>query len=511
MVHKWLIIELLEPHLIWHPLLAARICEVLTRMIADAIQPGTALPALAEARLTFLGAAGEVTGSCYLIEAGDVKFLVDCGMFQGRNADAKNRRLKFDPREIEFVLLSHAHIDHSGLLPLLAARGFAGPVYATGPTCDLLSVMLPDSGYLQEKEAEWSRARPLYTQEQAQASLEHLVRIAYDSDVDPHRSVRVRFRDAGHILGSAILEVFLGGKKVVFSGDLGQPGMPVVADPTPIRDADVLLVESTYGNRDHKNLVQTLDEFAYALNDTLASKRGNVVIPSFAVGRTQDLLQYIGDLQKQKRLPAKMQIFVDSPMALAATRITLKYATLPDIDRVLFVENLAESQRIDTIPAGAVIISASGMCEGGRVRRHLSRNIGRPECAIVFVGFQAAGTLGRRIVDGAATVRLFGEDYPVKAKVFTIGGLSAHADRTGLLAWLGNFERPPAQTWVVHGEPLAAASLCEAINERPGWRAAVPADGQTIPLLLDAGGRPADGAAGPRVPPPKPSGRRRRS
>jgi metallo-beta-lactamase family protein len=433
-------------------------------------------------RLTFLGAAGEVTGSCYLVDTGEVKFLVDCGMFQGgRAADAKNRRFAFDPRDIAFVLLTHAHVDHSGLIPRLVAQGFRGAVYATQPTCDLLSVMLPDSGHLQEREAKWSRAAPLYTQAEAQASLRHLVAVDYDAEVKPHQSLRCCFRDAGHILGSAMIELFAGGKKVVFSGDLGQPGLPVVADPTPIEDADVLLVESTYGNRDHKNLAQTLDEFAYALNDTLASRKGNVLIPAFAVGRTQDMLHYIGELQRAARLP-KLDAYVDSPMASAATRITLKYARLPEIDRMRFTEDLAESKSINSIRAGAVIISASGMCDGGRIRHHLRYNLSRPECAIVFVGFQAAGTLGRRIVDGARSVRLFGEDYPVRARVFTIGGLSAHADRSALLGWLGNFRRPPGKTWVVHGEPLAAHSLCEAINQRPGWRAAVPVAGQSVPL-----------------------------
>jgi metallo-beta-lactamase family protein len=433
-------------------------------------------------QLTFHGAAGEVTGSCYRVDTGEVKFLVECGMFQGgRAADARNRRFEFDPREVAFVLLSHAHIDHSGLIPRLVAGGFRGAVYATAPTVDLLGVMLPDSGHLQEKETKWSGGSPLYTQQEAQACLKHLVAVEYEAQLRPHPSLRCRFRDAGHILGSAIVELFVDGKKIVFSGDLGQPGLPVVSDPTPIDDADVLLVESTYGNRDHKNLPQTLDEFAYALNDTLASRKGNVVIPSFAVGRTQDILHHIGELQREARLP-KMDVYVDSPMALAATRITLKYARLPDIDRVRFTEDLEESKRINSIGSGAVIISASGMCEGGRIRHHLRYNISRPECAIVFVGFQAAGTLGRRIVDGAKTVRLFGEDYPVRAKVFTIGGLSAHAGRSALLGWLGNFRRPPRETWVVHGEPLAAYSLRDAINEKPGWRAAVPAAGQSVEL-----------------------------
>jgi metallo-beta-lactamase family protein len=433
-------------------------------------------------RLAFLGAAGEVTGSCYLVDTGEVRFLVDCGMFQGgKAADAKNRRFAFDPRGIAFVLLSHAHIDHSGLLPRLVAGGFRGAVYATAPTVDLLGVMLPDSGHLQEREAKWTGEAPLYSLQEAQASLKHLVAVDYDAQVKPHPSVRCRFRDAGHILGSAMIELFLGGRKIVFSGDLGQPGLPVVADPTPIDDADVLLVESTYGNRDHKNMAQTLDEFAYALTDTLASRKGNVVIPAFAVGRTQDILHYMAELQKSARLP-KMNVYVDSPMALAATRITLKYVRLAEVDRVRFTEDLEESKRINAVTSGAVILSASGMCEGGRIQHHLRYNISRPECAIVFVGFQAAGTLGRRIVDGAKRVRLFGDEYPVRARVFTIGGMSAHADRSALLGWLSHFRRPPGQTWVVHGEAIPAQSLCDAVNARPGWRAAVPAPGQTAQL-----------------------------
>jgi metallo-beta-lactamase family protein len=247
-------------------------------------------------KLTFLGAAGEVTGSCYLVDTGEVKFLIECGMRQGgAQADALNRRFGFEPRDVAFVLLSHAHIDHSGLLPRLMARGFGGLVYATRATCDLLGVMLPDSGYLQEKDAEREGGEPLYTALQAQKCLERLMAVDYDEEVRPHPSVRCRWRDAGHILGSAILEIRIGKTRLVFSGDLGQPGHPVVEDPTPIEDADVLLVESTYGNRNHKSMPQTLDEFAFALNDTLASKKGNVVIPAFAVGRTQDILAIMGD------------------------------------------------------------------------------------------------------------------------------------------------------------------------------------------------------------------------
>jgi metallo-beta-lactamase family protein len=434
-------------------------------------------------KLAFLGAAGEVTGSCYLVDTGEVKFLIECGMFQGGGqADLKNARFGFDPREIAFVLLSHAHIDHSGLIPRLVAKGFAGAVYATRATCDLLEVMLPDSGYLQEKERDWTGEEPLYTVEQAKRSLARLVPVEYDADVRPHPSVRCRFRDAGHILGSSILEIHLGKTKIVFSGDLGQPARPVVADPTPIEHADVLLVESTYGNRDHKSLVQTLDELAFAINDTLASRRGNVVIPSFAVGRTQEILHHLADLQRAKRLPARMNVFVDSPMALAATRITLKYSPLPELERVTFTEDLEDSKKINEVRAGAVIISASGMCEGGRIRHHLRENISRAECAIVFVGFQAAGTLGRRLVDGEETIKLWGESTPVKARIFTIGGLSAHADRSALLGWLRHFRRPPRETWVVHGEPLASHSLRDAIREELGWKAEVPEPGASTAL-----------------------------
>jgi metallo-beta-lactamase family protein len=433
-------------------------------------------------QITFLGAAGEVTGSCFLVDTGEVKFLIDCGMFQGgAGSERKNRRFGFSPRDIAFVLLSHAHIDHSGLLPRLVAQGFSGPVYATEATGELLSVMLPDAAHLQEKEAERNGEAPLYTVEQAQACLRHLRQVDYRVAFRPAEGVRGLYLDAGHILGSSIIEVVVHGRKIVFSGDLGQPERPIVDDPAPVAEADVLLVESTYGDRNHKSLVQTLDEFAFALNDTLASRRGNVVIPSFAVGRTQELLYYLAQLRREGRIPAA-DVYVDSPMAAAATRITLRHAKMPDLERVRFTESLEESMRLNGIRSGAIIISASGMCEGGRIRHHLRYNLPRPECAVVFVGFQAAGTLGRRLVDGAKSVRIFGETYPVRAKLFTINGLSAHADRDALLAWVGRFRRPPAQTWVVHGEPLASHALRDEIERRHGWRVAVAERGARCPL-----------------------------
>lgn len=429
------------------------------------------------ASIRFLGAAGEVTGSCYLVDTGKVRFLVDCGMFQGGSAaDRKNRRFGFDPKDIAFVLLTHAHIDHSGLLPRLAAQGFAGPIYTTAATAELLAVMLPDSGHLQEREAAHDGKAPLYGVADAQASLALLQSVDYGASFQPHAGVHCVCRDAGHILGSAIIEVFLDGAKLVFSGDLGQPGRPIVEDPAVVEGADVLIVESTYGNRNHKSLVQTLDEFAFALNDSLASRQGNVVIPSFAVGRTQEILHYVAQLQQQKRVPPAT-VYVDSPMAAAVTRITARHTQLTMPADVRFTESLEESMEINRLRAGNIIVSASGMCDGGRIRHHLRYNISRPECAVVFVGFQAAMTLGRRIVDGAKSVRLWREDYPVRARIFTINGLSAHADRDALLGWLAHFRQPPRRTWVTHGEPIAAWALRDEIERRWQWRASVPGQG----------------------------------
>lgn len=467
-------------------------------------------------RLQFLGGAGEVTGSCYLVETQGCRFLLECGMFQGgRDADRRNREaFEIDPRTLDFVLLSHAHIDHSGLIPRLVAQGFRGPIYATQATVDLAGVMLPDSAYIQEREAQQqsldrrrssgrgrprAEVAPLYTVLQAQESLRRMRGVAYGVPFSPHPGLECLFRDAGHILGSATVEVQAGGphgRRLVFSGDLGQPGHPLVRDAELVRSADVLLVESTYGNRCHKGLDETLDELVAAVTDTLARKRGNIIIPAFAVGRTQDILFLLADLHRRGRLPA-LDVYVDSPMALAATEITVRHADLLDREgramlhwfrhdsggfRVRFVQDVEDSIALNSIRAGAVIVSASGMCDAGRIKHHLAHNIGRPECSVIFTGFQAAGTLGRRIVDGVARVRIFGADIEVRADVYTIGGLSAHADREALLGWLRRFERPPERTFVVHGEPLATESLREAIGEQLGWVAEAPVRGQVVAL-----------------------------
>ncbi len=462
-------------------------------------------------RLTFLGAVGEVTGSSYLIETGTVRFLVDCGMFQGgREADRKNRSsFRFDPETIDFVLLTHAHIDHSGLLPRLSAWGFRGPVYCTAATADLLQVMLKDSAHIQEKEIEWrNKSRrhsrttqelaPLYTVTQAETLLKQLNHVDYDTDISPHSSVRCCFRDAGHILGSSIIELWIkqhsGVKKIVFSGDLGQPGHPIVRDPTPIQQADILLIESTYGNRLHRSMSDTIDELVHAINDTLVHKGGNVIIPAFTVGRTQDLLFLLADQYRQGKL-GDMDIYVDSPMARAATEITLKHIALLDQEtsealqwmnqsvrkpRIHFVQDIEESMQLNQMKHGIIIISASGMCDAGRIKHHLKYNLDRPECSILITGFQAARTLGRRLVDGARQVRIYGQDIRVRATIYTIGGLSAHADQASLIHWLSHFRTMPEKIFVVHGEPGNASALVAAIEQNLHWNACVPKQLSTI-------------------------------
>ncbi|PSJ16704.1 MBL fold metallo-hydrolase RNA specificity domain-containing protein [Nitrosomonas supralitoralis] len=456
-------------------------------------------------QLTFLGAAGEVTGSSYLVETGSVRFLVDCGMFQsGREADKKNRTaFKFDPKTIDFVLLTHAHIDHSGLLPRLSAWGFRGPVYCTAATADLLQVMLKDSAYIQEKEIEWrNKSRrhsrpaqdfaPLYTVTQAEAMLRQLHRINYNTEINPHPSIRCCFRDAGHILGSSIIELWVkqhsGYKKIVFTGDLGKPGHPVVRDPAIIHQADILLIESTYGNRLHRSMTDTLDELVHAVNDTLIHKGGNVIIPAFTVGRTQDILFLLVDLYRQGKL-GKMEIYVDSPMAQAASEITLQHLSLLDQEStdalqwmsdnvqkpwIHFVQDIEESMQLNHIKHGIIIISASGMCDAGRIKHHLKYNLGRPECSIVITGFQAARSMGRRLVDGARVVKIFGQEVPVRAAIYTIGGLSAHADQADLLNWLGHFQKMPQKIYVVHGELSNSAALVAAIQQKFNWTASIP-------------------------------------
>jgi len=336
---------------------------------------------------------------------------------------------------------------------------------------------------------------------QAQACLRQVRAVAYDTELQPHATVRCRFRDAGHILGSAIVEIWIdelgSTRKLVFSGDLGQPGRPIVRNPTAIAEADVLVVESTYGDRVHRAMPDTIDELVSVINDTLRRRQGNIIIPAFALGRTQELLVLLLDLCRQGRLPA-LQVFVDSPMADKVTAITAKHPEYMDEEtralltqqqahpewlNLRFTESVEESMALNRIKAGAIIIAASGMCDAGRIKHHLRHNIGRAECAILIIGFQAAGTLGRRLVDGEKRVHIFGEELAVRASVHTIGGLSAHADRETLLGWLRGFGRAPSRTFVVHGEADTACGFAGTIAEQLGWRVEAPAAGTQIDLV----------------------------
>lgn len=467
-------------------------------------------------KITFHGAAQEVTGSCTMIETDQVRFLVDCGMFQGgRDADGRNRApFTFDPRTIDFVLLTHAHIDHSGLLPKLWREGFRGPIYTTSATAQLMDIMLRDSAHIQESDAQRAKRYhkrsqpPLYGMADAEGALALVNPQEYDEPFHPHPDLKVRLRDAGHILGSAILELWLTDgsdeRKLVFSGDLGQPGRPILRDPVLIEEADLLFIESTYGDRLHKNLSDTIEEFVEVVNGVLETRKGNIIIPAFAVGRTQEIIYYFHHLMREGRFK-HLDIFVDSPMATAVTSVTWHnlelfdeeakklaawHATGNGIPNLKFVESVDESRSLNTIRSGAIIIAASGMCTAGRIKHHLLNNLGRRENAVLITGFQAQGTLGRRLVDGVKRVRIFGQDVPVRASIHTLGGFSAHADQAALLNWMGAFKRSPSQTFVMHGEPHSSATLASEIRCRLGWNTQTPERGQTVVIgPTDTGGQ----------------------
>ncbi|HEX4942774.1 MAG TPA: MBL fold metallo-hydrolase, partial [Usitatibacteraceae bacterium] len=457
-------------------------------------------------QIRFLGAAREVTGSCFLVDTGRLRFTVDCGMHQGgREAGPKNHAFPaFDPASLDFALVTHAHLDHCGLLPVLSSRAPALSIYTTRPTADLLPVMLLDSAHIQGREKSHATRRrapapvpPLYGVREVERAMRQVSGVPYGVEFRPHPDARVRFLDAGHILGSAIAEVRVrdGGheRRIVFSGDLGQPARPVVRDPENVALADVLVVESTYGNRLHKSMDDTVHELVGAVRDTLGNRRGNLIVPAFALGRAQELLILLFELCERGELE-ELNVFVDSPLARQATAVTL--AHLESLDpvvgrfaqamrrrrlpfRLRFTRTPEESIAINSIRSGAIVISASGMCEAGRIRHHLRHNLAREECGILFTGFQAGGTLGRRIVDGARSVQLFGETVPVRARIHTLGGLSAHADQRALLGWLSGFRRPPSRTYVVHGEEAAALDFAAAVESKLGWQVRVPGPGET--------------------------------
>ena len=462
-------------------------------------------------KITFCGAAGTVTGSCYLIETDQCRFLVDCGMFQGnRELRQLNRgEFRFNPTQIDFVLLTHAHVDHAGLLPKLWKSGYQGPIYATKATTELSNIILLDSAHIQEMETEWRQRKnqrsgapvetTLYTIEDAAGCLSHFQPYSYNTQFEPQPGIVVNFRDAGHILGSAIIEVNINEQrktsKLVFSGDLGQKDQPIIQDPSFIESADYVIIESTYGNRTHEAHIARID----ALKDIiLASIKtgGNLIIPSFAVGRTQDLLYHIKLLLKEELIP-KVPVYIDSPMAVsvtetyrnnpecydAPTRELLAAKESPfEFPNLHYIRTAEESKRLNSIAKGCIIISASGMCEAGRILHHLKHNLWRPESHILFVGYQAEGTLGRRLLEGAKVVKIMGEVVSVQAKIDTIEGFSAHADQPLLLEWLGHFKVKPTGVFVTHGEQQAAQVLAGLIKERLGLETFIPSLGDHYDL-----------------------------
>ena len=448
-------------------------------------------------KLTFFGAAKAVTGSCHCVECGGKKILVDCGLQQGRD-ETDNRILPFRAGEMDALIVTHAHIDHSGRIPLLVKQGFPGKIYCTRLTGQLLSIMLRDSAHIQESDAQWQNQKgrragkepvePLYTLQDAEEALTRVVTCEYGESLDIAPGVRLRFVDAGHLLGSASAEVWLTEgdvtKKIVFSGDIGNRDQPIIRDPQYIREADYVLTESTYGDRNHdmEEDPEYTEKLAAIIDETLG-RGGNVIIPSFAVGRTQELLYFIREMKEQGmvRSVPNFKVYVDSPLAGEATRIfsgdlhgyldeeaiaALKGGALFQFPGLEITETSEESKALNQDPTAKVIISASGMCDAGRIRHHLKHNLWRSECTVVFVGYQAEGSLGRRLLDGVKSVKLFGEEIAVRARIVNFHGLSSHADREGLLRWIGAFTPKPREVFVVHGESAVTEIYAQTLRER---------------------------------------------
>ncbi|HEX2964310.1 MAG TPA: MBL fold metallo-hydrolase [Syntrophorhabdaceae bacterium] len=459
-------------------------------------------------KIRFLGAARRVTGSCYHLTSGQTQILVDCGMYQGKDSDEINGRgFSFDPAAIEYLLVTHAHLDHSGLIPKLVKDGFTGKILATPATTDLMEIMLLDSAHIQEKDAEWLTKKsfragkdvvvqPLYTTDDVKRCIPLFTKSEYSYMGSLGQDFRYRFVDAGHILGSATLEIWYKNsgaeKKIVFSGDVGKTGNPIIRDPEHITEADYVLSESTYGNRSHKDLHASIHELEHAIKDTF-KKGGNVLIPSFAVGRTQDVLYILNDLVREGHLH-NLEVYVDSPLADKATKIYMAHREYFDAEainsfklistdglKLHFTSAIEESQKINKIKSGIIIMAGSGMCEGGRIRHHFKHNIWRPECSVVFTGYQVRGTLGRHIVDGAKHAHILGEEVAIRSKIYTIGGFSAHADQGELLEWLGSYTNKP-KVFVVHGEENVSLEFAKIVQERLGLTAYVPYLGEELEI-----------------------------
>ena len=475
-------------------------------------------------KITFLGATKTVTGSNFLVEGAGKKFLVDCGMYQGSAVDELENSAPFlyDVHDIDFMLLTHAHIDHSGRIPKLYNEGYRNPIYATKATCDLCSIMLPDSGHIQEMEIEWKNRKrlrkgekalpPLYTAEEAAKSLEIFKPVEYDKLIEIDENIHVRYNDAGHMLGSAIIEVWINEdgeqKKVVFTGDIGNNDIPLLSSPTMIDDTDFLVMESTYGNRLHIRNDEKAELFLKIVYETL-EKNGTVVIPSFAVGRTQEILYELNKIKDTKHSEEfykafqklmTVPVYVDSPLAISATEVFRENMDLFDDETkaliqsgdnpldfpgLQFTRTADESKELNEKNESAIIISASGMCEVGRIKHHLKHNLWNPNSTILFVGYQAPGTLGRKLVDGEKKVKIFGEDIAVNARIEYIEGYSGHADQEWLMNFVYSFLKKPKHIFLVHGEPEGQLVLKEKLENEAHISVTIPSFGESYDLSKD--------------------------
>ena len=465
-------------------------------------------------RLTFIGADHEVTGSCHFLEACGLNILIDCGMEQGINK-YENAELPIPYSDVDYVLVTHAHIDHVGLLPLIYARGFRGQIMATRATCDLCDIMLKDCAHIQESEAEWKNRKamragkpevtPIYTMNDAEGVLHHFVPCNYNEIIRLNDNLEIRFVDVGHLLGSASIEIWMKeddcSKKIVFSGDIGNTDQPIIKDPAYTENADYIVMESTYGNRVHaQEKPDYLGDFTRILKETF-DRKGNVVIPSFAVGRTQEMLYFIREI-KEKGLLSEypdFEVYLDSPLAIEATKVFTKNMRECFDEEALALVNAGinplvfpglhtaisseDSKMINFIEKPKVIISASGMCDAGRIRHHLKHNLWREECTILFVGYQANGTLGRRLLEGEKNVKLFGESIEVHARIESLHGVSGHADMNGLLKWVKAFDPPIQRVFVVHGEDTVTEEFAKTVEETFDYQAFAPFPCAEVDLL----------------------------
>lgn len=460
-------------------------------------------------KVRFLGAVEGVTGSCHLIQAKGKNIMLDCGMYQGKDEDLNFEEFAIAPSEIDYVLLSHSHIDHSGRIPLLVKKGFKGIIYCSKPTFELCQIMLLDSAHIQETEAEWKNNKakrsgrkfvePLYTLDDASKSFGYFKPVFYNQIINIDENITIKFSDAGHILGSSIIEILIKEEeltKLVYSGDLGMSEKPLLKDPEIINRADYLIMESTYGNRVHENIEKRTEDLIDIILKT-ARRGGSIIIPSFAVGRTQELIyelnkyydSHLDKIGTKENELKKIPVYIDSPLAIRATEVfknnmhafddetkdfIMKGDDPLDFQNLHFIQSAEESKQLNFNNEPKIIISASGMCEAGRIRHHLKHNLWKKEASIVFVGYQAEGTLGRRLLDGEKNVKLFGEDILVKAEIYNIEGFSGHADKNALLSWIDGFKNKPESIFIIHGEKESKISFAQAVKERFNINCIIP-------------------------------------